>query len=1162
MKVIVARVVIQTALLGALVSAALPAAAQSTESESARRPRFLLEVASANTSPSKRTPVDLGRSPSLRRPVTLDLDGAPFRSAIAELSRQSGMAIVFSDDVVASDTRVDLHVRGLSVAAALTEILLDKGLDVVMRPDGSAALVPRPPAPPPPVVGTVTGRVTDGATGAPLVAATVSLEGTNLGATTREDGTYRIAQVTAGVRTLLARRVGYAPTRRTVTVSDNQDATLDFPLTAAPMSLEGVVTTATGQQRRVELGNTIAAIEVADRKESSAITSMGDLIKAQATGVTVTTANVMGTAPTIRIRGISSRALSNDPIWVIDGTRMTSDVSGFGTGGNHTSVPSRINDIDPDEIESIEIVKGPSAATLYGTDAANGVIVVTTKRGKAGPARWSYHLESGREQDVNAYPDMYGIVGHAPGLANTTANQKRCLTTDIYATSTAPTCDKADLVQYNQNVLKDPDLTPLKTGLRTSFGGQISGGTNNLRYFISADGITDNGPYGLPNFDRNRFDTTGVKIRDNMEHPNHLDQKSLRANMNVAISPTLDVSVLSGLTLSDLTLPGQGNGTSPWMQAYMFGYGYKVGPGYTGLSATGIPLNGYFNSTPGISSQAFLDQTVNRFIGTTTANWRPLSWFTGSGDIGIDLTDQRDFDLERFGEGTGAVVFGSTGNVFDTRVRHINFSTNLRGTATWNPRAGTQLRSTGGWQFVSTDHITAQARGSGLGPGAETPQQATTRDATASNAPNKKLGMYVEEQLALRDRLFLTGAVRTDQASAFGTKYQNAYYPKTSVSWLASDESFFPHVRGLSQLRLRGSYGTSGVQPTLTAAQTLYSSGPANASGVTGTALTLSSTGNPDLKPERSSEFEAGFDSRWLNDRVNGEFTWYIKRTKDALFSQPVAPSAGVPSFQTNIGGMQNAGIEYRLGAQLIDRPSLGFDVAFSGSNNHNKITSLGPVPLSSPFQANQPGLPYQSQFKRKYIYRDANNDGYLSSTEVTVFPTDSTYYLGPSLAPIQMTLTAGAEFLHRRLRVQALVDRRAGGYLGDLQADGFECILGPPVKGCRGLNYLGASLNDQARAIALRFYNSPGAFTESTDFVKLREISASWDLGDAFAHRYLRAQSARVGIAGRNLHQWLHGWSGFDPEGLQSAGADITASENFALGAPRYYMVRLNVTY
>ncbi len=1006
----------------------------------------------------------------------------------------------------------------------------------------------------------ISGKVTDAA-GAPVVAATVAVEGSSRAAVTRDDGTYRIAQVPAGTHTLVARRVGFTPLRRTVAVA-SADVTLDFQLTAAATSLEGIVTTATGQQRRVELGNTIAAIEVADRKATAAVTSMGDLLKAQATGVTVTTANVMGTAPTIRIRGLSSRALSNDPIWIIDGIRMTSDVSGFGTGANHTSVPARMNDINPEEIESIEIVKGPSAATLYGTDAANGVIVVTTKRGKAGPATWSYRAELGRESDVNAYPDMYGIVGHAPGLANTAANQKRCLITDIYATSTAPTCDKADLVQYQQNVLMDPELTPMKPGLRRTVGGQVSGGTNNVRYFISSDWITDEGPYGLPNFDRQRFDTTGVTIRDNMKRPNHLDQKSFRANMNVGISPKLDVAISTGLTLSDLRLPGQGNGTSPWMQQYMFGYGYPVGPGYTGVSASGIKLLGYVGSTPGIASQAYLDQTVNRIIGTTTTTWRPVSWFTGSGDVGADLTDQRDFDLERFGEGTGAVVFGSVGNVFDTRVRHVNFSTNLRGTATWNARPWAQLRSTGGWQFVALDHITAQARGSGLGPGAETPQQATTRDALASNAPNRKMGMYVEEQLALRDRLFLTGAVRTDQASAFGTKYQNAYYPKASLSWLVSDEGFFPHVPGLRQLRLRASQGTSGVQPTLTAAQTLYASGPANASGVTSTALTLSATGNPDLKPERSSEFEGGFDSQWLNDRLSTEFTYYIKRTKDALFAQPVAPSAGVPSFLTNIGGMQNAGIEYRVSSQLIDNRFFAFDMTFSGSNNHNKITSLGPVAVTSPFQANQPGLPYQSQFKRRYVYSDANNDGYLSTTEVTVFPVDSTFYLGPALAPIQMSLNARAEFFGRRLRIQTLFDRRAGGYLSDLQADGFLCIVGPPTRGCRGLNYLNASLEEQARAIALRFYNAPGAFTESTDFVKWRELSASWDLGDRIAQRYLRAQSAQITVSGRNLHSWLNGWTGFDPEGVQSAGADITTTENFALGATRYYMVRLNLTF
>src|SRR6266567_262460 len=145
-------------------------AQQRSESESDRAPRFLLEAAHA------RIPVDLARSPSLRRAVTLELNGVPFTDAIAELSRRSGMTIVFSNDVVAGDTPVDLHVRSLSVAAVLTELLLDKSLDVVMRPDGSAALVRRPPSPPPPMVGSVSGRVTEANTGVPVVGAAVAVE--------------------------------------------------------------------------------------------------------------------------------------------------------------------------------------------------------------------------------------------------------------------------------------------------------------------------------------------------------------------------------------------------------------------------------------------------------------------------------------------------------------------------------------------------------------------------------------------------------------------------------------------------------------------------------------------------------------------------------------------------------------------------------------------------------------------------------------------------------------------------------------------------------------------------------------------------------------------------------------------------------------------------
>jgi hypothetical protein len=259
---------------------------------------------------------------------------------------------------------------------------------------------------------------------------------------------------------------------------------------------------------------------------------------------------------------------------------------------------------------------------------------------------------------------------------------------------------------------------------------------------------------------------------------------------------------------------------------------------------------------------------------------------------------------------------------------------------------------------------------------------------------------------------------------------------------------------------------------------------------------------------------------------------------------------------------MENKGVEYRISASLLQTNNYAFDISFTGSYNKNTITSLGPVPVTSPFQANQPGRPFQSQYKRKYVYNDANGDGYLATTEVTVFGPDSTFFLGPSQAPLQQTLTAGAEAFGRRLRVQAMFDRRAGGYLTNLQADGFLCIVGPPVRGCKGLNFLGATLEEQARAIALRFYNAPGAFTEPTDFIKLRELSVSWNLGDRLANRLLRASGARITVSGRNLATWLDGWSGFDPEGTQSRGDDITVTENFALGTTRYMMARLNLTF
>ena len=998
----------------------------------------------------------------------------------------------------------------------------------------------------------ITGKVTD-AGGGPLAAVSVSVEGTNLGAVTRDDGTYRIAGVPAGGRVVVARRVGYTPQRRNATVAQG-DVTLNFELVAAPTALESVVATATGQQRRIELGNTVASIDVSSLKEVQAIKTMGDLLTAHATGVVVLPATVPGTTNRIRIRGQNSLSVSNDPIYIIDGLRMTADVSSLTTGGTGqgTSRPSRLNDLNPEEIESLEIVKGPSAATLYGTDAANGVIVITTKRGKAGPSRWSYHAEAGQNRDDSPYRLSYGIIGYTP--SNLLQSPRRCRVFEIYnldtlANRVVPQCTLVSA--HSVDVARNDSTTWLLPAPRTAMGGSVSGGSNELRYFISGDGTLEYGPYGLPLVDRHRYDSLQFQVRPEMERPSRIKQYSFRSNVNATMSPAFDAALSAGLTLVDQRFPLTGNNAGP-MQNLTFAPGFVYGLGVVPQSGGW----GSFNSTPGNAARSSTRQTVNRFIGGITGNYRPFKWLNGTADVGVDLSDERNFSLDRAGENNNLGGAGGLGIAIDERARYASFTTNLRGTATWQPKEWAQLRSSGGWQFVSTNRSIVTARGTDLGVGGETPGQAVNKFISNSNRPIRTMGMYVEEQLALRDRLYLTGAVRTDQASAFGTSFQNAYYPKASLSWIVSDEAFFPKISFISQLRLRASEGTSGVQPGLTEALTTYSAGSVHYMGTTANSLTLSTTGNPGLKPERSREFETGFDARFLDDKLNVEFTFYDKKTKDALFTQPTAASAGVPGYRTNIGGMQNKGIEYRINAQLLDTRDYGFDLSFTGSNNQNKIIDLGPVVLTNRFAANQPGLPLGAVFQRKITWNDRNNDGYLGVQEVRVWPIDSTFYLGPSLDPVQMTLSAGTELLRRRLRVQVMFDRKAGAFAQNSN-EGTGCNPGP-FPGCRGTNDLNASLFDQARGIAL-FINSIGdGYIESTAYTRWRELSASYDLGDYVARRFLRARSARIAVAGRNLALWTN-WTSGDPEQVNGDGGN---NKLWSYGPPSYYMVRLNVTY
>ncbi|HYD53512.1 MAG TPA: carboxypeptidase regulatory-like domain-containing protein, partial [Gemmatimonadaceae bacterium] len=322
---------------------------------------------------------------------------------------------------------------------------------------------------------TISGRVTAQGSGEPIPDSRVVVVGTSLITGTNAEGRYTLRNVPVGAHEVRVIRIGYAEQKQPVRTTAGQTVTLDFQLAQSAVRLAEIVTTATGeQQRRLELGNAIGTVgNVAERVAETPITNPIDLLTARTPGVAVLPNSMTGMAGTIRIRGLNSLSLGNAPIWVVDGVRFNASNVNVQSNQGHTTL---LNTLNPDEIQDIEIVKGPSAATLYGTDAANGVIVVTTKRGRAGAARWNWYGEYGQVEDRNTYPTAYAIWGHSA----TTGAAARC----TLLTIASGACVRDSVTTLN--VLDTPGLSPLGTGHRYQYGVNVSGGTETVRYFLSA----------------------------------------------------------------------------------------------------------------------------------------------------------------------------------------------------------------------------------------------------------------------------------------------------------------------------------------------------------------------------------------------------------------------------------------------------------------------------------------------------------------------------------------------------------------------------------------------------------------------------------------------------------------------------------------------------
>jgi len=1003
--------------------------------------------------------------------------------------------------------------------------------------------------------GTIRGRITEEGSDRPIPHTQVGIVGTTLGTETDGDGRYQIT-ATPGQVTVRVVRIGFAGQSKPATVTAGQTTTLDFQLASVAVKLNPIVTTATGQQRRIEVGNAIAQVNAVDVVQTQAVSQVADLLVSKAAGVTVFTGVQTGAGTRIRIRGTSSLSLSNNPIFVIDGIRVegTTGSSSVSVGG---TTPARIGDINPEEIESIEVVRGPSASTLYGTDAANGVIVITTKRGQIGRPQWSTYTEQTAITDRNEYPTAYWgwRTGTNAQTTSTPSNTVQCFLAQVAAN----VCVQDSVTSYNLH--DDPESTPYGTGYRKQYGAQLSGGTEMLRYFLHGEYEDEDGVTKVPDFDKRYMATRNRSLSDRQESPNHLTRMTGRANMNISLTQQADVSASMGYITSDLRLPQSDDSGVTGIAANTFG-----GPGFKyNRTAAGDTLYGWRAFTPRDIYQGETNQAIERFIGSTSGNYRPKDWLTLRGNVGLDLINRGDTQLCRF-ENCPAVGTDRAGYKVDNRTNFYIYTVDVSGTATRRLTDDIESKSTAGVQMYRNLFNRNGASARTLPPGATTVTAGAVAFADETSSESRTLGSFFEQNLAYRERLFLTGAVRSDRNSAFGADFKTVFYPKFSASWIPTEESFFPRLGWLSELRLRTAYGASGVQPGTTDAVQFFS--PTTQRGEAGDApaVVFNTLGNRQLKPERSTELELGFDLTMIDGRLSAEVTRYAKSSKDALISRVLPPSlgTGATSRFENLGEVKNQGWEALITAQMMRGNNFGWDLTINGSLNSNELVSLGGVPpVVGSTQSQKPGYPLYGWWSRGLLgFEDKDGDGIIefnanaSLSEITV--SDTNIFIGQPLPKREVSIASSWDTFQRKLRIQAMVDYKGGHTI----YNNTERIRCASRFNCSGLINPQSSLFEQARTVLVREHpsRSVAGFFEKGDFWRFRELSVSYQPSNDVAGRYFRARSVTFSAAARNLGILWTKYTGVDPEAFGTTGD--APSEFQAFGPPTYFSFRLNLVY
>ncbi|MCC6931202.1 MAG: SusC/RagA family TonB-linked outer membrane protein [Gemmatimonadaceae bacterium] len=981
--------------------------------------------------------------------------------------------------------------------------------------------------------GTIVGRVTDAATQGPVAEARVTVVGTALVTSTNASGDYRLVNVRPGRVTITVFRLGYKAAGDTVRVQSGETVTLNVAMTASLAKLSEVVVTGTaGNQERRAQSAQVASLTVAEIVKEAPIRNVGEVLQSRIPGVAVSSnSGVLGTAKTIRIRGASSVNLSNQPLLFIDGVRINEGpINGNVSGQSY----DRMNDLNPDEIESIEVVKGPAAATLYGADASAGVIQIITKKGRPGGNRFvqSLRLESGTTDQNYMPPDSYG----------------NCTAALVAANSTNPLCRGQPVgTLVHDNVWKRYNV--LRTGKDLSVGWGGRGGGQNYGYNLS---------FGADN-------ATGTLANSGLTRYN------VRSNFNYVPDSRLTIDFGLGLGQNRTQLPNLDNSLYGWIAGALLGSPLTRSDNPANSADGWFGYNRHYNAIAAITNRMLTHRTMSNL----TASYLPVSWFTNRITLGVDYASDEQFEFNPRNDSTwygGQLDAGRMNRQARGAERYtVDYLGNMRRTFGANKQWEGNLSV--GLQVVSTRNTLTSATGIGF---VTNENNAVTSAATttggSSYTAQKQYGYLSQLQLGYQNRLFLQMAVRVDKNSAFGSAAPAFVLPKVGATWTISEEPFFEgFTKVINSLRLRAAWGTTGRSPAPGAALTTLVSAPYNIFGTTSNGANPGNPGNADLKPERGTEFEAGFDASFWRDRISAELTYFHKVTDDLIIAKPIAPSLGFNSNPLqNIGSVLNSGLELAVNASAISATNFLWDVRLGANTLHNEVTDLGGVAAFAPGGSFSHTRAMLGQQLGVYVAKRIKS---IDEATGVVVVSDTVSPVGNLYPTLEWNLTNTFTVM-KQFRISALLDAKR-----DFITDNFTDFY-RETQLVRGQNRLDP--NKLSRRERLRRYgnDTPGkpafvtesgvvatqndvyeAWEQPGDFLRFRELSVTYlvpkRLSDALGNRI---QNASLQFAMQNLKLWTD-YEGPDPEVVTDSG-NFSRADFFTLPNPRRALFRVNFTF